>query len=102
MARIGVFGLIMSPQTGGGYRFLDALMANARYSRHEFLYMSHAPRNSEAALPESVTWVGRPRMRVVALQGLLAVPGSGSWLSRPHLARSLVGSVAGVDRRLFT
>jgi glycosyltransferase involved in cell wall biosynthesis len=101
MARIGVFGLIMSPQTGGGYRFLDALMANARHSRHEFLYMSHAPRDSEAALPESVTWVGRPRRRVVALQALLAVPGSASWLSRPRLARSVVGSVAGVDRRLF-
>ena len=101
MARIGVFGLIMSPQTGGGYRFLDALMANARHSRHEFLYMSHAPRDSDAPLPDTVTWIGRPRRRVVALQALLAVPRTESLLSRPRLARSLVGSVAGVDRRLF-
>ncbi|HZN65466.1 MAG TPA: hypothetical protein VFB66_09200, partial [Tepidisphaeraceae bacterium] len=73
MATIGVFGLNMSPKSGGVYSLIDGLMSHAQHSRHSFLYLT-AHRPSAATLPANVEVLERPKWARVATQVAMNLP----------------------------
>ena len=100
MATVGVFGLNMTPQTGGTFRLLDTMMVQAARSRHRFLYLSHDPRPGPD-LPSNVRWIGRPASRVRPVQAVLNVPGIERPLARGRFARWAIGALSAVDSSVF-
>jgi glycosyltransferase involved in cell wall biosynthesis len=93
VAQVGVFGLNLSPKSGGAYHLIKGLMENAHYSEHSFVYLHEWP---STALPKNVKSVPRSVLNRLAVQGFLRVPCADRILSdrrSAFLLFSLLGSI---------
>jgi glycosyltransferase involved in cell wall biosynthesis len=73
MARVGVFALNMSQQSGGVHSLIHSLMRRADCSPHQYLFITQ--RNGHVnSLPANVRTVTRPAISRVAMQCALNVP----------------------------
>lgn len=99
MARIGVFGLNLSPRTGGIYSLIEGLMAHAHHSRHSFLYVTTTREPGGQAFPPNVEVLQRPTIRRVALQALPRIPGAARLLGHRATAVPAIVTLAGLRRR---
>src|SRR5688572_11077719 len=99
MARIGVFGLNLSPRTGGIYTLIEGLMAHAGHSRNSFVYLTTSRGPGNQPFPPNVTVLERPQIRRVALQGLLRMPGAARLLGQKASAFATILTTAGLSRR---
>ncbi len=100
MATFGVFGLNMSPKSGGVYSLIDGLMSHAHHSRHRFLYLT-ASRASAEGLPPNVELVARPPLARVATQLAMNVPGADWALRLRALSSAFLSAAGGVKPRTF-
>ena len=99
MATIGVFALNLSPQTGGVYNFIDGLMAHARHSRYNYIYMTQSPVNQPP--PPNVEVIERISAARLLTQAMLRVPRVG-WLLRRHAgAVAALASCTGIAPSIF-
>jgi len=100
MATIGVFGLNMSPKSGGVYSLIDGLMSHAQHSRHSFLYLT-AHRPSAATLPANVEVLERPKWARVATQVAMNLPRADLLFRCRALSLGALAAAAGVGPGLF-
>lgn len=73
MALVGVFGLNLSPKSGGAYYLIKGLMENAYYSEHNYIYF-HERSLANKVFPRNVESVSRSVLNRLAVQGLLRLP----------------------------
>jgi glycosyltransferase involved in cell wall biosynthesis len=100
MATIGVFGLNMSPKSGGVYSLIDGLMSHARHSRHNFVYLT-AHRPTAATLPANVEVVQRPGWARVATQVAMNLPRADLLFRCRALSVGALSAAAGVGPGTF-
>jgi glycosyltransferase involved in cell wall biosynthesis len=102
MAKIGIFGLNLSPKSGGVYSLARGLVRHAQYSRNELVYLTgYSEPASE--LPANVQLIVRPRIITPICQAFLKLPVALNLLRRRNLAgRALAMAAGSVGKRVLS
>jgi len=89
VALIGVFGLNLSPKSGGVFYLINGLMETAHFSEHEYIYICE--RDKSVGFPKNVQLVSRPRIIRLLTQCLFRLP------MNNHVFKNRLGAIAGLS-----
>ncbi|MEO1237172.1 MAG: glycosyltransferase family 1 protein [Planctomycetota bacterium] len=100
MAVVGIFGLNLSPRSGGVYRLMEGLARQGGLSRHRIVYTREAePGGGEPFdTADNVRIVTGPRWLRQAIQLSVAVPGASRWWGSRRFSAAAMGLIWRLSR----